>query len=83
MHCVILPMDACHLLLGRPWQYDRDATHRGNFNTYSFIFEDHTITLLPSKEMSTSMGSPILAATKQAPTASPKSLLIFPNSAFE
>lgn len=25
--CDILPMDACHLLLGRPWQYDRKAQH--------------------------------------------------------
>ena len=21
--CDVVPMDACHLLLGRPWQYDR------------------------------------------------------------
>ncbi|PKU68071.1 RNA-directed DNA polymerase [Dendrobium catenatum] len=25
--CDIVPMDACHLLLGRPWQYDRQTTH--------------------------------------------------------
>ena len=29
-------MDACHLLLGRPWQYDHRATHDGRSNTYSF-----------------------------------------------
>ena len=29
-------MDACHLLLGRPWQYDHNATHEGRTNTYSF-----------------------------------------------
>ena len=34
--CDVLPMDACHLLLGRPWQYDRHATHEGRSNTYSF-----------------------------------------------
>ncbi|XP_074302274.1 uncharacterized protein LOC141633751 [Silene latifolia] len=22
--CDVIPMDACHILLGRPWQYDRD-----------------------------------------------------------
>ena len=34
--CDVLPMDACHLLLGRPWQYDHHATHEGRSNTYSF-----------------------------------------------
>jgi hypothetical protein len=29
-------MDACHLLLGRPWQYDRKTKHDGFKNTYSF-----------------------------------------------
>lgn len=27
--CDIQPMDACHLLLGRPWQYDREAQYDG------------------------------------------------------
>lgn len=30
--CDVLPMDACHLLLGRPWQYDREAIHHGKEN---------------------------------------------------
>ena len=34
--CDALPMDACHLLLGRPWQYDHRATHEGWSNTYTF-----------------------------------------------
>lgn len=25
--CDVLPIDACHLLLGRPWQYDREAMY--------------------------------------------------------
>ena len=28
-------MDACHLLLGRPWQFDRKAHHDGE-NSYNF-----------------------------------------------
>lgn len=40
--CDVIPMDACHLLLGRPWQFDRDAFHRGKANTYSFVFEDRS-----------------------------------------
>ena len=26
-------MDVCHLLLGRPWQFDRNAIHDGHANT--------------------------------------------------
>ena len=28
------PMDACHVLLGRPWYYDRKVVHDGWKNTY-------------------------------------------------
>jgi hypothetical protein len=34
--CDVVPMDACHLLLGRPWQYDRKVHHDGFKNIYSF-----------------------------------------------
>jgi len=27
--CDVVSMDACHLLLGRPWQYDRGVVHDG------------------------------------------------------
>ncbi|GMP32832.1 hypothetical protein CsSME_00006409 [Camellia sinensis var. sinensis] len=27
--CDIVPMDACQILLGRPWQYDRQSLHDG------------------------------------------------------
>ncbi|GKC61350.1 putative reverse transcriptase domain-containing protein, partial [Tanacetum coccineum] len=36
--CDVVAMDACHLLLGRPWEYDHDITHNGRTNTYSFLF---------------------------------------------
>ncbi|CAL9121046.1 unnamed protein product, partial [Musa textilis] len=45
--CDVIPMDACHLLLGRPWQYDMNAVHDGRKNTYSFRKEQKAITLLP------------------------------------
>lgn len=32
--CNILPMDACHLLLGRPRQCDVKAIHDGENNSY-------------------------------------------------
>nr|GEU48977.1 hypothetical protein [Tanacetum cinerariifolium] len=47
--CDVVAMDACHLLLGRPWEYDRDMTHNGKTNTYSFLFRGVKITLMPNK----------------------------------
>ncbi|GKA12572.1 putative nucleotidyltransferase, ribonuclease H [Tanacetum coccineum] len=47
--CDVVPMDACHLLLGRPWEYDRNMTHNGRANTYSFLFDGVKITLMPNK----------------------------------
>ncbi|GKV11028.1 hypothetical protein SLEP1_g22317 [Rubroshorea leprosula] len=45
--CDVVPMHAGHLLLGRPWQYDRRVTHDGFKNRNSFIMEGKTITLAP------------------------------------
>ena len=45
--CDVVPMDACHLLLGRPWQYDRKTGHDGFKNTYSFEMDGVKITLAP------------------------------------
>nr|GEZ15287.1 putative reverse transcriptase domain-containing protein [Tanacetum cinerariifolium] len=47
--CDVVSMDACHLLLGRPWEYDHAITHNGRANTYSFLFEGVMITLMPNK----------------------------------
>jgi hypothetical protein len=33
--CDVIPMDVCHLLLGRPWKYDRNVVHDGIKNTYT------------------------------------------------
>ena len=33
--CDVVPMEAAHLLLGRPWQFDRRANHDGYTNKYS------------------------------------------------
>ncbi|KAL5541459.1 hypothetical protein UlMin_009169 [Ulmus minor] len=40
-------MDACHVLLGRPWQFDKDATHKGKANTYVFLWKGKRIIMLP------------------------------------
>ncbi|GJR66146.1 DNA gyrase subunit B, chloroplastic/mitochondrial [Tanacetum coccineum] len=47
--CDVVSMDACHVLLGRPWQFDRCTTHDGRSNTYSFNKDNVKVTLVPSK----------------------------------
>jgi len=34
--CDVVPMEATHVLLGRPWQFDRHVLHDGLSNTMSF-----------------------------------------------
>ena len=33
----VVPMQACSILLGRPWEFYNDALHHGRTNTYTFI----------------------------------------------
>ena len=40
--CDIFPMDACHLLLGRPWKYKRGVIYDGKENTISFKKDGRT-----------------------------------------
>jgi hypothetical protein len=46
--CDVMAMDACHLLLARLWQYDRNAHHDGRKNTYNFLVDKMKLTLLPN-----------------------------------
>ncbi|GKB27383.1 UDP-glycosyltransferase 85C1-like protein [Tanacetum coccineum] len=43
-----LKKDTYHLLLGRPWEYDRNTAHNGRADTYSFLFGGVKITLMPN-----------------------------------
>ncbi|KAG7583645.1 Integrase catalytic core [Arabidopsis suecica] len=45
--CDILPMDASHILLGRPWQSDRRVTHDGFTNRQIFEFKGRKTILAP------------------------------------
>jgi hypothetical protein len=40
-------MQACSLLLGRPWEFDTDAIHYGRSNKYTLVHNGKKITLLP------------------------------------
>jgi hypothetical protein len=44
-------MDACHLLLGRPWQYDRSVVHDGRRNTYTLSIKGKKVVLAPRREV--------------------------------
>ena len=46
-NCDMVPMQACSLLLGRPWQHDRDTLHHGRTSQYTLMFKGKKITLLP------------------------------------
>lgn len=45
--CDIVPMDCCHILLGIPWQYDRQALHDGRLNQYTIWANGKRQVLLP------------------------------------
>jgi hypothetical protein len=48
--CDFIPMDVCHLLLGRPSKYDRNVIHDGRMNTYTLEKNGRTHMLLPIKD---------------------------------
>jgi hypothetical protein len=55
-------MDVCHLLLGRPWKYDRTVVHDGRKNTYTLEKNGRMQMLLPikDKEVKTEMRNTVL-----------------------
>jgi hypothetical protein len=53
--CDVIPMDVCHLLLGRPWQYDKNVIHDGRMNTYTLEKNGRTHMLLPIKDKEVKM----------------------------
>jgi hypothetical protein len=48
--CDVIPMDVCHLLLGRPWKYDRNVVHDGRMNTYTLDKNGEIYRFLPIKD---------------------------------
>nr|GEU65648.1 putative nucleotidyltransferase, ribonuclease H [Tanacetum cinerariifolium] len=45
--CDVVDMEACYVLLGRPWQHDVDSTYQGKSNMYLFKWSEKTIAMLP------------------------------------
>jgi hypothetical protein len=48
--CDVIPMDVCHVLLGRPWKFDRNVLHDGRRNTYTLENNGRTHMFLPIEE---------------------------------
>jgi hypothetical protein len=48
--CDVIPMDVCHVFLGRPWKFDRNVIHDGRKNTYTLEKNCRTHMLLPIEE---------------------------------
>ncbi|XP_074283139.1 uncharacterized protein LOC141607682 [Silene latifolia] len=68
--CDVIPMDACHILLGRPWQFDQVVLHRGRCNEYELKDKGKRIELKPLPPQNSRV-----AATNTVPKAG-MSLLI-------
>ncbi|XP_027155495.1 uncharacterized protein LOC113755791 [Coffea eugenioides] len=45
--CDVVPMQACHILLGRPWQFDKGVIFDGITNKYFFKQGEKRIVLVP------------------------------------
>ena len=59
--CDVIPMDVCHLLLGRPWQYDRNVIHDGRKNTYTLEKNGRTHMLsIKDKEVKIEINNTVL-----------------------
>jgi hypothetical protein len=70
--CDVLPMDACQLLLGRPWQYDRRSTHDGRSNTYSFWDDGRRHVLRPMLEQDIKVDTTVLQKKSTVKKVTPK-----------
>jgi hypothetical protein len=60
--CDVIPMDVCHLLLGRPCQYDKNVVHYGRMNTYTLEKDGrtHRLLLIKDKEVNMEVSNTIL-----------------------
>ncbi|KAI0491611.1 hypothetical protein KFK09_025871 [Dendrobium nobile] len=48
--CDVLDMDVCHLILGRPWQFDAGVLFDGRANVYSLDWKGKRLRLLPKTQ---------------------------------
>ena len=46
--CDVIDMDVCHVILGRPWQFDNRVTNDGYKNTYEVFWDGRKINFQPT-----------------------------------
>ncbi|XP_071687037.1 uncharacterized protein [Rutidosis leptorrhynchoides] len=70
--CEVIPMDVCHLLLGRPWKFDRRTKHDGNTgplgSSATTTRSDYTLILSRSEFEHTVKLAPLIFALVVAET---------------
>ncbi|XP_028550251.1 uncharacterized protein LOC114579543 isoform X1 [Dendrobium catenatum] len=47
--CDVVEMDVCHLILGRPWQFDAGAMYDCRANVYALEYKGRKLRLLPNQ----------------------------------
>jgi hypothetical protein len=75
VECDVLPLEVCGLLLGCPWQYDRNAMHAGRANTYSFMHDGKHRTLKPMRDDPSKSDVVLVVHKEKLRKAKPKSWL--------
>lgn len=62
------PVSVCHLLSGRPCQFDLDAIHDGRFDSYSFVHKgvDHVVKLMPDSAIKAEVFATVKVKKKTA-----------------
>jgi len=45
--CDVVPIEACHVLLGEPWQFDKKTMHNGLTNEISFTHKENKFVFHP------------------------------------
>jgi hypothetical protein len=75
MDCDMAPLSACHLLSGRPWQFDLDVTHGGCSNNYSLAHKGlhHVLKLMPESAIKVDIFFVVRKRKKDPPMDTPKS----------
>ena len=58
-------MDASHVLLGRPWYFDREAMHEGKRNVYSFEMNGKKHILYPFRVKQEEVSSQLFMMTNK------------------
>jgi len=54
--CDVVPMEACHILLGKPWQFEKKTIHNGLTNEITFTHTEKKVCTLSFKILTSDKG---------------------------